>query len=72
MHELELFHPEIALLLYGIGLIVGIVWLVFPFIVMSRLGSMLDHLRGMEEHLNAIRSNTDTKLPPPKQANSNE
>lgn len=47
MHEIELFHPEIAFLLYGVGLIIGIVWIVFPFVVISKLSKMEAHLSAM-------------------------
>jgi ABC-type spermidine/putrescine transport system permease subunit I len=62
MHELELFHPEIALLIYGVGLIVGIVWIVFPFVVISRLGKI-------EAHLGAIRDQTAAR---PNKANKED
>jgi hypothetical protein len=46
-------NPLTFLLLLGASIVMGVVWIVFPFIVMGRL-------RKIEEHLSDIRNKTQT------------
>jgi hypothetical protein len=56
MQQLEAYHPLLALLLYVFAFLMGAVWLAFPFVVMSRLADI-------REHLKAIRGDADHRSP---------
>jgi hypothetical protein len=47
-------NPSLFLIVGTAAIIMGIVWTVFPFVVISKLGKI-------EEHLRSIRSDVDTK-----------
>jgi hypothetical protein len=51
--------PLLFLVFAGASIILAIVWIVFPFVVISRLGKI-------EEHLSAIRNKTDASPNEPK------
>ncbi len=38
-----------ALLLYGLALIIGITWVIFPFIVAGQLSKIIDLLKELNE-----------------------
>jgi hypothetical protein len=52
---LDKIPPELGPISLILSLIVGITWFVFPFVVMS-------HLRGIEDHLKSIRG--EVSAPP--------
>jgi hypothetical protein len=51
-------NPLLFLLLAGASIVLGLIWLVFPIVVMWRLGDIRDHLaalRGAEDARNVVR-----------------